>query len=60
VEGIAVPALGAALVGVPIPSAIPGVGVTGIGSASISATGGSGSHNNIQPSFSLNYYIVAQ
>jgi len=59
VEGIAVPALGAAIVGVPVPSAIPGVGVTGDGSAALSATGGDGSHNNIQPSIALNYFIVA-
>jgi len=60
VEGITVPAIGAAIVGVPIPSGIPGVGVTGIGSAAISATGGDGSHNNVQPSLALNFYIVAQ
>lgn len=48
-EITAVPAIGAALVGVPIPSAIPGVGVTGGGFASIANTGGDGAHNNLQP-----------
>jgi len=58
-EGIAAPAVGAAIVGVPIPSAVPAVGATGIGFAAIGSTGGDGSHNNIQPSIALNYYIVA-
>jgi len=58
-EGIAVPAVGAALVGVPIPSAVPGVGATGTGNASLTSSGGDGAHNNIQPSLALNYYIVA-
>lgn len=59
VEGIAAPAIGAAIVGVPIPSAIPAIGVTGSGSASLSSDGGDGAHNNIQPSLALNYFIVA-
>ncbi len=58
-EGIAVPALGAALVGVPIPSAVPAVGVTGIGNANLANTGGGGAHNNIQPYVALTYLIVA-
>lgn len=58
-EGIAIPAVGAAIVGVPIPSAVPSVGVTGVGFAGIANTGGDGSHNNMQPSLALNYYIVA-
>lgn len=58
-DGIAIPAVGAALVGVPIPSAIPGVGVTGVGNAAITSTGSDSPHNNIQPSIALNYYIVA-
>lgn len=58
-EGIASPAVGAAIVGVPIPSAIPAVGVTGAGSAALSATGGDGAHNNRQPFIALNYFIVA-
>lgn len=59
VESIAVPAVGAALVGLPIPSAVPGVGVTGVGSASLSTDGGGSGHNTIQPSIALNYLIVA-
>lgn len=59
VEGSAAPSVGAAIVGVPIPSAIPTPGVTGVGSANISATGGDGPHDNIQPSIALNYFIVA-
>src|SRR6267142_275095 len=58
-EGTAIPAVGAALVGVPIPAAIPGVGVTGVGNANISITGSSTAHNNIQPFLALNYFIVA-
>jgi len=59
-EGTSLPALGAALVGIPIPAAIPAVGVTGIGFAGISNTGGGGSHNNIQPYLAINYLIVAK
>lgn len=59
-EVIALPAVGAAIVGVPIPSAIPGVGFTGIGSAIISSSGGDGSHNNVQPILAINFLIVAQ
>jgi microcystin-dependent protein len=58
-EGIAFPAIGAAIVGVPIPSSVPTAGVTGIGFAGISNTGGDGAHNNIQPVLALNYLIVA-
>jgi len=58
-EGIAIPAVGAAIVGVPIPSAVPGVGVTGIGFANLGNTGGGGSHNNLQPYLALNFLIVA-
>jgi len=59
VEGIAAPSIGAAIVGVPVPSAIPAVGATGLGFANISSAGGNGSHNNIQPYLALNYLIVA-
>lgn len=44
---------------VPIPVALPGVGVTGSGSANLTSTGGDGAHNNLQPYIALNYYIVA-
>lgn len=59
-EGIAAPSVGAAITGVPVPSAIPAVGATGLGFAGLSSTGGDGSHNNIQPYIALSYLIVAQ
>ena len=59
VEGNAAPAVGAAIVGVPIPSAVPTVGVTGIGNAAISATGGDAPHNNVGPRIGVTYLIVA-
>jgi len=55
----AVPSVGAAITGVPVPSAVPGVGVTGLGSANISTSGSGDAHNNIQPSIALSYWIVA-
>jgi len=45
--------------GAPQPTAIPGAGVTGIGSANISSTGGDQPHNNMQPCTVLAYFIVA-
>lgn len=59
VEGNAIPAVSAAIVGVPIPSAIPSVGVTGSGSAILSNTGGGGSHNNMQVYGVVNYAIIS-
>jgi len=44
---------------IPVPSAVPGVGVTGSGSANLTSTGGDGAHENMQPYLTLNYYIVA-
>lgn len=58
-EITAVAAIGAAITGIPVPSAIPGVGVTGSGNAVLTSTGGDGSHNNIQPSMPITYLIVA-
>lgn len=58
-EGIAVPAVGAAIVGVPIPSAVPAIGATGIGFANIQNAGGGGSHNNLPPYQVLAYFIRA-
>lgn len=58
-EVTAIPAVGAALAGVPIPAAVPGVGVTGVGNANISASGSNTAHNNIQPYLAINYFIVA-
>jgi len=61
-EGIAVPAVGAAIVGVPVPSAIPGVGVTGasVTGVSVTATGGGLSHPNVQPYMALRHAIWAK
>jgi microcystin-dependent protein len=56
-ESVAFPAVGAAIVGVPIPSAVPAGGLTGVSSASLTNTGGNGDHNNIQPTIALNAYI---
>lgn len=55
----AIASVGAAITGVPVPSAVPGVGITGVGSANLSTSGGDGSHNTIQPSIVLSYWIVA-
>jgi len=45
--------------GAPAPSAVPSIGVTGLGNANISSTGGGGAHNNIGPRIGINYLIVA-
>jgi len=45
--------------GVPAASAVPSVSVTGSGSANLDSFGGSGAHNNLQPSLVINYLIVA-
>jgi len=58
-EGIAAPALGAAIAGVPVPSAVPSAGITGVGSAALSTDGGGQAHNTIQPSLAINFLIVA-
>lgn len=58
-ESTAVPALGAAITGVPVPSATPSAGVTGSGSADLDSVGGGSAHNNMQPSLALTYLIVA-
>jgi microcystin-dependent protein len=59
VEGNATPSIGAAITGVPVPSAIPSVGITGSGSAALSTDGGNGAHNTIHPITVINYLIVA-
>lgn len=59
-EVTASPAVGAAIAGVPIPSAIPSVGVTGSGFSNLSSSGSDGAHNNMQPFIALNKYIVAR
>jgi microcystin-dependent protein len=58
-EIVAAPNITTIGVGAPEPTAIPGVGITGAGSANLTATGGDGAHNNLQPFVALNYYIVA-
>jgi microcystin-dependent protein len=50
-EITASPSVGAAITGVPVPSAIPGVGFTG-------SAGGDGAHENRQPYLALAWYIV--
>jgi len=59
VEGTAAPTVGAAITGVPVPSAIPAVGTTAAGNAAISTDGGDQAHNNMQPSLAINWCIVA-
>ncbi len=58
-EITAIPAIGAAITGVPVPSAVPGAGVTGAASANLTSTGSGSGHNNLQPYLALNYLIVA-
>lgn len=65
-EGIALPSAAPALIGVPIPSAIPGVGITGPASVGIVATTitidntGGGEPMTITPPFiALRYVVVA-
>lgn len=58
-EGIAVPAV-AQITVVPQPSAVPGVGVTGLSGVTVNSTGNDTAHNNMQPSFALRYCIVAR
>jgi len=57
-EGSAAPTVGAAITGVPVPSAVPSIGVTGIGNANLANTGGGGAHDNVQPSLAITYLIV--
>jgi len=58
-EGNALPTAIAIGPGVPAPSAVPGISITGSGSANLTYAGGDGAHNNLQPSVVLGYYIVA-
>lgn len=59
VEGNAAPVVGAAITGVPIPSAVPTVGITGTGSANLTSVGGDGAHNNTQLAAVIIYAIIA-
>ncbi len=58
-EITAIPAV-AQLPVVPVPTAVPAVGVTGVGFAAIGNTGGDGAHNNLQPYSVIRFCIVAQ
>jgi microcystin-dependent protein len=58
-EGVAAPTAITIGAGVPAPSSIPAVGITGIGNASLSNSGGGGPHENTQPSLVFTCYIVA-
>jgi microcystin-dependent protein len=59
-EGIAVANLTTIGLEVPEPTALPAPGLTAVGYASISATGGGQAHNNIQPSHKMRYGIIAR
>lgn len=58
-EGTAIPAIGAAIVGVPVPSAVPSVGFTGSASANITNTGSDTPHNTVGPRLTALMLIVA-
>lgn len=58
-EIVAAPNITTIGVGAPEPTAIPGVGATGLGYASLNDSGGNGAHNNLQPYIALTYLIVA-
>lgn len=59
-DGNTVPTVIAIGAGVPAPSAIPAVGVTGVGFANLSSSGSSSAHNNLQPFLTVRYGIIAQ
>lgn len=53
----AIPSVTIDALGVPLPSAVPGVSTTATGFASIQPTGGGQAHNNMQPYVALNYAV---
>jgi len=53
----ATPSVGAAITGVPVPSAVPSVTVTGSGNASLTTEGGDNPHENRQPYLAVKYGI---
>jgi microcystin-dependent protein len=57
-ESAAIPTAILVGVGAPVPSALPSIGITGIGSASLTNTGSDTGHNTMQPSLALSYFIV--
>lgn len=58
-EGTAAPNATTVGPGAPQPTAIPAVGVTGVGNALLTNEGGGASHNNLQPYMAINYVIQA-
>lgn len=58
-EGTAAPNATTVGPGAPQPTAIPAIGVTGVGNAALTNSGGGASHNNVQPYIALNYVIQA-
>lgn len=58
-ESAAAPAVGAAITGVPVPSAIPSGSVTSSDSISIHNTGGDEPHNNMPPYIALRWVMVS-
>lgn len=58
-EVTAVPSV-AELPVVPVPAAVPGVGITGLSGVTVDNTGGGGAHNNMQPFVTMRYYIQAR
>lgn len=58
-EITAVPSLGAAIVGVPVPSAIPGAGVTSLATVTVHDTGGGDPMDITNAYFALRYIVVA-
>lgn len=60
VDGVATPIVLPVGPLAPLPSAVPGVGVTGIGNANISSAGGDGAHENRPPFTALKYAVKAR
>lgn len=59
-EITATPALGAAIVGVPVPSAVPSAGVTGLATVTVQDTGGGDAMDITNQFIALKYVVVAQ
>lgn len=59
-EITATPSIGAAITGVPVPSAVPGIGTTSIGTASLSTVGGGEQFLMYHPYCTIMFYIKAE